>query len=86
VSIWLSPLLVLLSALPGIVLLGISLLLLLGLIQALLTNQQLLFQFMLLGLLVGLLWWLYMQLPRFLRRALTKLFLRRRERNGHDEH
>jgi len=86
VSFWLSPLLVLLSALPGIVLLGISLFLLLGFIQALLTNQQFVFQFMLWGLLVGILWWLYMQLPRFLRRALTKLFLRRPERNGHHEH
>lgn len=64
-------------------LLLISLFFLFGLVQVLLTNQQLLFQFMLIGLFIGFLWWLYMQLPGFLRRALTRLF-RRRERNEHE--
>jgi hypothetical protein len=86
VPFWLAPLLVLLSALPGMVLLGMSVLLLIGVIQALFTNQELLFQFMLLGLIIGFLWWLYMHLPGFLRRALTRLVFRRRERNGHHEH
>jgi len=53
VSFWLAPLLVLLSALPGLVLVAVSVLLLIGLLQALFTNQQLLFQFMLLGLMIG---------------------------------
>src|SRR5947207_519430 len=69
VPLWLAPLLVLLSALPGLLLLAVTVLLLIGLIQALFTNQQLLFQFMLLGLMIGFLWWLYLQLPGFLRRV-----------------
>ena len=83
VSIWLSPLVALLSLFPGILLLGLSILLLIGLVQALLINQQLLFQVMLLGLFIAFLWWLYMQLPRFLRRALSRLF-RKRERNEYE--
>lgn len=82
VSFWLAPLLFLLSAVPGLLLVAVSLLLLFGIVQAVFTNQALLFQFMLLGLLLAFLWWLYMQLPGFLRRALTRLF-RRRERNDH---
>lgn len=80
--LWLVPLIALLSALPGVVLLCLSVLLLLGLLQALLTNQQVLFQFLLVGLFIGLLWWLYMQMPGFLRRALSKL-LGRKDGNDH---
>jgi hypothetical protein len=86
VPLWLSPLLVLLSGLPGIALLAITVLLLIGLLNTLLTNQQLLFEFMMLGLMVGFLWWMYMHLPGFLRRAITKLLLRRKEGNDHHEH
>jgi hypothetical protein len=82
VPLWLSPLIVLLSALPGLLLLLVSVLFLFGLLRVLLTNQQMLFQFMLIGLFIGFLWWLYMQLPRFLRRWLSKL-LGRADRNGH---
>ena len=83
VSLWLAPLLILLSALPGVLLLLVSTLLLIGLFQVLVGNQQMLFQFMLLGLFVAVLWWLYMQLPGFLRRTLARLF-RRRERDHHE--
>src|SRR5262249_51997165 len=57
-SLWLHSLLALLSVLPGLVLLGVSLLFLVGFFQVLFTNQQLLFQFMLLGVMIGGLWWL----------------------------
>ena len=82
VSFWLAPVLVLLSALPGFLLLLLSVLFLAGLLQVLLTNQQLLFEFMLIGLFIAFLWWLYMQLPEFLRRALSRLF-GRRDGDGH---
>jgi hypothetical protein len=72
----------LLSMLPGILLLLLSVLFLFGLVQVLLTNQQVLFQFMLIGLFIGFLWWLYMQLPGFLRRWMSKL-LGRADRNEH---
>jgi len=71
----------LLSILPGVLLLLLSVLFLFGLIQVLLINQQVLFQFMLIGLFIGFLWWLYMQLPRFLRTWVSKL-LGRGDRNG----
>jgi hypothetical protein len=73
VSFWFSCLLGLLSVLPGIVLLLLTVLFLFGLIRVLIENQQVLFEFMLIGLFLGFLWWLYMQLPRFLRHWLSKL-------------
>jgi hypothetical protein len=82
VSFWFTSLLTLLSVLPGVLLLLLSVFFLVGLIQVLLTNQQVLFQFMLTGLFIGFLWWLYMQLPSFLRRWLSKL-LGRADRNEH---
>ena len=81
-SFWLNTLLFLASALPGIVLVSISILLLFAVVRVLLTDQQLLFGFMMLGMLVAFCWWLYMQLPGFLRAILSRLF--RRRRNHHD--
>lgn len=85
VPLWLSPVIVLLSALPGLVLLVVSVLFLFALLRVLLTNQQVLFQLMLIGLFIAFLWWLYMQLPGFLRRWLSKLFGRGGggDRHGH---
>lgn len=85
VPLWLSPLIVLLSAVPGLLLLLVSVLFLFALLRVLLTNRQVLFQLMLVGLFIGFLWWLYMQLPGFLRRWLSKLFGRAGggDRHGH---
>jgi hypothetical protein len=74
VPLWLAPLVLLLSVLPGLVLLLLSVLFLIGLIQVLVSSQQLLFEFFLLGLLLAVLWWLYLQLPGWLRKGLSKLF------------
>jgi len=82
VPLLLRPLLVLLTAIPGLLLLAITGLFGIGFINALLADQRLLFQFMLLGLVVAFLWYLFMQLPQFLRRFLTNL-LRRRQRDDH---
>ena len=83
VSFWLASLLTILSIFPGVLLLLISVMFLLGFLRMLVTNQQLMFEFMLTGLLIGFLWWLYMQLPRFLRRWLSKLLGRDRNEHGH---
>lgn len=84
VPLWLSPLLVLLSALPGLLLFAVSALFLIGFINVLVSNQQLLFQFMLVGLLLAFLWYLYMHLPAFLRRFISRLFHRsKRDDHGH---
>ena len=76
VPLWLSMLLVLLSALPGLLLLAVTALLLVGFIQALISSPQMQFQFMLVGLMLAFLWYLYLQLPHFLRRLVSKLFRR----------
>ena len=83
VSLWLRLLLVILSALPGLLLLSVTILFALGLISALLTNQQLQFQFLIVGLMLAFLWYLYMHLPAFLRRFLSRLF-HRSNRDDHD--
>ncbi len=80
--LWMNCLLGLLKIFPGIILLLLSLMFLFSLVQVLTTNQQLLFQFMLIGLFLGFVWWLYMQLPHFLRRLLSKLL----GRGGGDGH
>lgn len=83
VSLWFVPLMFFLRMLPGLALLLATFAFFVGLIQVLVSNQQVLFQFMLLGLFIGFLWWLYLKLPRFIRRGLSRLF-GRSERNGHE--
>ena len=82
--LWLTPLLALLSALPGILLLLVTVLFAFAFVNMLVTNQQLLFQCMLVGLMLGFLWYLYMHLPHFLRRLISKMFTRsKRNDHGH---
>jgi hypothetical protein len=76
---WQAAMLYLLSLLPGAVLLLVSLLFLVAFVQVIVTNQQLLFQFMLIALLLGLLWMLYMHLPIFIRRTLHSAWNRRKK-------
>src|SRR5262249_28168017 len=84
VPLLLVPLVLLLSVLPGLALLLLSVLFLIGLVQAVFTNQQLLSEFFLLGLVLGGLWWMYMQLPGWIRKGLSKLFGRKGgDRNAH---
>src|ERR1700722_14632551 len=71
-SLFFSLLLWVLSVLPGLVLLLVSLMFLFGLVEVLMSDQQMLFQFMWIGLFLGFVWCLYMQLPGFLRRLLSK--------------
>ncbi len=81
--LWLIPLVALLSALPGLLLASISILFVFGLVRTLLINQQLMFQAVLAGLMLTFLWFLYMQLPHFLRKLISKLFKRSRP-HDHD--
>jgi hypothetical protein len=82
IPFWLSVLLALLSALPGVLLLSVTVLFCFGLIRAVLVNQQLLFQAVVAGLMLAFLWYLYIHLPHFLRRFFTRLF----SRSDHDNH
>lgn len=83
VSLWLAPLVAILTMLPGIALVTFSIAFVYGLVRALLTNQALLFQAVIAGLMLAFLWYLYMHLPHFLRRSISKLFSRSNRDNQH---
>lgn len=85
VPFFLLPLVWLLTVLPGLLLVTLSILFVFGLIRALLTNQALLFQAFLAGLMLAFLWYLYGKLPHFLRRSIARLF-RRSHGGDHHEH
>jgi len=82
IPIWLVPLVRLLTALPGLLLVAISILFVFALVRTILLDQQLLFQAVIAGLMLAFLWYLYMHLPHFLRRLLSRLF-RRSQRGDH---
>jgi len=84
IPLWLVPMVALLSVLPGLLLVGVTILFLIALVNTLVHSQQLLFQLMLIGLMISFLWYLYMHLPAFLRRFLSRLFHRsKRDDHGH---
>jgi RNA polymerase subunit RPABC4/transcription elongation factor Spt4 len=83
-SIGMSLLLVVLSILPGLLLVLLSVLVLIGLLNALLNNQQLLFQVMMCGLPLAFLWWVYLHVPSILRKGVSKLL--GRKHGGGDGH
>lgn len=72
IPFWLKPLLFLLTLIPGIILIVLTLLFSLAFLRQLLTNPNMLFQLMLVGLVLGLAWYVWMQLPGFVRKALHK--------------
>lgn len=57
---------------PGVLLLLLSIAFLLTFVQAVLTDQAVLGQFLVLALMLGVLWFLYMKLPGFVRRGIGK--------------
>jgi hypothetical protein len=82
VPVLLRPFLFLLTVLPGLLLLGLSLAFLAAFVQAFLTSPELQGRFVVLALLLGLLWFLYLQLPSFLRKGIQKLIGRKKD-DGH---
>jgi RNA polymerase subunit RPABC4/transcription elongation factor Spt4 len=84
VPLWLQFLIKILATLPGLLLVTVSVLFLFGVLHALLQNQRLMFQAVIAGLMLCFLWYLYSQLPGFLRRFISKLFTRsKRDDHGH---
>jgi hypothetical protein len=79
--LWRTPLRLAILALPGIVLVLMSALFLLGVASILMADEQLPLHVLVVGLFLGMLWWVYLQLPGFIRRALSKPFRRREGRN-----
>lgn len=64
---WLAPLLWILAYLPGVLLLILSLFVLSAVVEAFLRDQRLQAQFMVLVLLLGVLWFVYMHIPPLIR-------------------
>jgi RNA polymerase subunit RPABC4/transcription elongation factor Spt4 len=83
IPLWLTPLVTLLTILPGLVLAAISIAFAFGLVRAILINQALMFQAVFAGLMLAFLWYLYSQLPHFLRRFISRLFRRSRDNDQH---
>lgn len=59
-----------------------SVLLFVGFLEALLTNQEVQGQLFVLLLMLGIFWWAYMQLPHPIQRLMQRPF--KRKRGGHD--
>lgn len=84
VPLWLAPVSFLLSMFPGLLLFLLTLMFLIGFFEVLLTNQQVQSQFVLIGLFLIVLWYLYIHLPAFVRRFISRLFSRsKRDDHGH---
>jgi threonine/homoserine/homoserine lactone efflux protein len=74
--LWLSATFTLLAALPGVLLLGFTVAFFLAFIDAMTTNPQAQGQFLVAGLMLALVWYLYIHLPQAIKRSITKLFRR----------
>ena len=77
--VWLSPLLVCCSLVPGLVLVLLMLLVVIAFINSLLTNQQIQLQLLVLILIVSILWFAYIHLPHFIRDLFRSLWRRKRK-------
>ena len=75
----------LMLVLPGLALLLVALLLLVGFVEALATSTQFQSQFLAGMILIAIGWWMYLQLPGFLRKGLMRLFSKgkRKDSNEH---
>lgn len=74
VPLTVAALLAVLSMTPGVLLLLLTVVFLLAFLRMLFSSPQLMSEFMAVGLIIAILWWLYLQLPNFLRRWLSKLW------------
>ncbi len=68
------------SVLPGVLLLLMTVLLVVGFINVIFTNPAMLFRFLILVLLVGILWRIYMQFPPPLRNLIKNIWPKNRTR------
>jgi hypothetical protein len=77
--LWLAPLAFVLSLLPGLVLVLLTVMVAIGFINAFLTSQQIQLQFMVLILILGILWFAYIHLPHFIRDLFRSLWRRKKK-------
>jgi hypothetical protein len=74
VPFWLAPLLLLGSLLPGVALVLALVLVVLAIARELLTDQQVQTQLLVMVLILALAWWLYLQLPHFIKNIFRSLW------------
>ena len=80
----LKPLLLALSLLPGVGLAALLVFVVIGIFRAILTNQAIQAQLIVLLLILALLWWLYLQLPHFIQNMFRSLWHKqKKERHTH---
>ena len=79
VPLWVPIVEFLISLVPGLILALLSALIVGSLVVALLRNPSLLLMVVLLGCALGVLWWVWAQLPAWFRRAVSRMLRRRRE-------
>jgi RNA polymerase subunit RPABC4/transcription elongation factor Spt4 len=72
--LWLRPLLLFLTLLPGLLLALLLILIAIGIVQQIATNGQVQVQLLALLLLFAFLWWIYIHLPKFIQNALRSLW------------
>jgi RNA polymerase subunit RPABC4/transcription elongation factor Spt4 len=75
---WLAPMLFLLSLFPGVILTLLLVMVLVGILNAILTNQQVQMQLIVLLLILALLWFAYIHLPGFIRNLFKTVWHRLR--------
>lgn len=83
---WLAVALRVFATLPGILLLMMTILFLIGFVHVFFSNPQLQTQVLAVGLVLALLWYLYLQLPHIIRRSISRLFRRSGRRDHEDGH
>lgn len=74
IPFWLAPLLLLGSLLPGVALVLALVLVVLAIARELLTNQQVQAQLLVMVLILALAWWVYLQLPHFIKNIFRSLW------------
>ena len=79
IPMWLAPVLFALSLLPGAVLVLVLLMLVVGVINAILTNQQIQSQLVVLIVIFALLWFAYIHIPHFIRDLFRSLWKRKKK-------
>ena len=72
--LWLRPVLLLLSLLPGVLLALLLVLVAWAMLEQVMTNGQIQAQLVVLLLLLALLWWLYLCLPKSIQKALRSMW------------
>jgi len=82
VSVWWKVLSFLLQIVVGGLFLFLSLAVLVEILKGLLSNPQVQSGLVVLGILLGVLWWLWSELPDWLRRLVRRLLKRKERRNG----